>query len=77
MTKKTSPTKPAAKSHPVVVRAKVHLDWLQSIVDRHLSGKTDGDVFHADMRAAWDAIAADGLTDEVCALWRVQTYGSR
>jgi hypothetical protein len=60
-----------------VIRAKVALDWLQGIVASHFSGRLSHDEFHAEMRAAWDSIAADGLTSEVSDLWRIQTYGAK
>ena len=74
-----SKTKTASKPspQPVVVRAKVALDWLRSIVDSHFRGDISFDDFHRQMREAHDSIKADGLTDEVAALWRLDTYGNR
>lgn len=72
-------TKIAAKpaTQPVVVRAKVALDWLNGIVNEHLSGRLAFEDFQRRMREAHDSIKADGLTDEVSALWRLDTYGRR
>lgn len=62
---------------PTVIRAKVALDWLQSIVGEFFGGTIDHPTFQAKMRDAWDSIKADGLTEEVSALWRISTYGAR
>ncbi len=51
-----SKTKTASKPspQPVVVRAKVALDWLRSIVDSHFRGDISFDDFHRQMREAHD-----------------------